>query len=107
MRRASTPATLAAAATAAAVSAPPLADGQAVFGAATQALLRGSSLDHASMLQQRQGAAPAMTPDMAATLQVLMTLFSGLFKCADDAMTAGHRRVSFSGACCESHKHPR
>ena len=68
-RRASTPARLAAAAQAAAVSAPPLANGQAVFGGATQALLGGGSLD-ASMLQQ-QGMAPAMTPEMAAALQVL------------------------------------
>ncbi len=47
------------------MSAPPLANGQAVFGAANR--FGGGSLD-ASMLQQT---APAMTPEMAAALQVL------------------------------------
>ena len=72
-RRASTgavPSTLAAAAAAAAVSAPPLANGQAVFGAATHAS-RGGRLQEGGASPQQQMALPAMTPDMAAALQVL------------------------------------
>ncbi len=58
------------------MSAPPLANGQAVFGGATQqAPFGGASLD-ASMLQQ-QGTPPAMTPDMAAALQVLIPTLLG------------------------------
>ena len=68
------------------MSAPPLANGQAVFGAASQALLGGGLLD-GSMLQQ--GTVPAMTPEMAAALQV--RCYGVNFRCAADAVIAGCR----------------